>query len=382
MLDKKDTTLIKLDCKSKDKVYDMLFGKADACLKNAKTVALLYLGSPYYMTRALEEYNIEEVNIFTAKDFKFIYEPFENAERAKIWYVDNVKDTFKECDMKFDCIIMNPPSQRNLHLKILAEAIKHLKDEKSVCVNLSPVLWLEDPHAHMKSKSNLFKFDNSIVHKCEQLDVVDKDIANQLFNTGLFANLGIYVCKKNAKGIDSKNFWKRNFEDWEVKVFDKVYALKTHIEDKCENNKRDGIRVPIAFIAGNRGTLPIYKDIAYVVDGMKDGKDWTKCKNNGGYEKEEGIPIPISIKFATEVEAQNFYDSWKTTFCKWLSKRFLFDQHIQLRFLPFLGDAINPRTGLKGYTGEWTDEDLVLYFNITPEEQKIIEETMAKYETK
>ena len=62
MLDKKDTTLIKLDCKSKDKVYDMLFGKADACLKNAKTVALLYLGSPYYMTRALEEYNIEEEN--------------------------------------------------------------------------------------------------------------------------------------------------------------------------------------------------------------------------------------------------------------------------------------------------------------------------------
>lgn len=285
---------------------------------------------------------------------------------------------FEKTNMKFDCIVMNPPYQRNLHLKILAEAIKYLKDEKSVCVNLSPILWLEDPHAHMKSKSNLFKFDNSIVHKCEQLNVVDKDTANQLFSTGLFANLGIYVCKKNAKGIDSKNFWKRNFEDWEVEVFDKVYALKTHIEDKCENNKRDGIRVPIAFIAGNRGTLPIYKDIAYVVDGMKDGKDWTKCKNNGGYEKEEGIPIPISIKFATEVEAQNFYDSWKTTFCKWLSKRFLFDQNIPLRFLPFLGDVINPRTALKGYTGEWTDADLYQFFNITPEKQKVIEETMEK----
>ena len=272
---------------------------------------------------------------------------------------------------------MNPPYQKNLHLKILAEAIKHLKDEKSVCVNLSPILWLEDPHAHLKSKSNLFKFDSSIVHKCEQLDVVDKNTVNQLFNIGLFANLGIYVCKNNAKGIDSKNFWKRNFEDWEVELFDKVYALNAHIEDKCESNKRDGIRVPIAFIAGNRGTLPIYKDLAYVIDGMKNGKDWTKCKNNGGYKKEEGIPIPISIKFATETEAQNFYDSWKTTFCKWLSKRFLFDQHINLRFLPFLGDAINPRTGLKGYTGEWTNEDLYKYFNITPEEQKVIEDTMA-----
>ena len=41
--------------------------------------------------------------------------------------------------------------------------------------------------------------------------------------------------------------------------------------------------------------------------------------------------------------------------------------------LPFLGDAINPRTSLKGYQGEWTDDDLMLYFGITPEEQKIIE---------
>ena len=274
----------------------------------------------------------------------------------------------KRLGMKFDRIVMNPPYQRNLHLKILAEAIKHLKDD-GTCVNLSPVLWLEDPHAHMKSKSNLVKFDNSIVNKCEQLDVVDKDTANQLFNTGLFANLGIYVCKKNAKGIDSKNFWKRNFEDWEIEVFDKVYALKTHIEDKCENNKRDGIRVPIAFIAGNRGTLPIYKDIAYVVDGMKDGKDWTKCKNNGGYEKKEGIPIPFSIKFNTENEAQNFYDSWKTTFSRWLSRRFLFDQHIQLQFLPWM----------ENYTQPWDNARFYKFFNITSEEQKIIEETMEKY---
>ena len=47
--------------------------------------------------------------------------------------------------------------------------------------------------------------------------------------------------------------------------------------------------------------------------------------------------------------------------------------------LPWLGDATNPRTGLVGYKGEWTDEDLALYFGITPEEQKVIEETMEKY---
>ena len=49
------------------------------------------------------------------------------------------------------------------------------------------------------------------------------------------------------------------------------------------------------------------------------------------------------------------------------------------KYFPWMGDAINPRTGLKGYQGEWTDDDLALYFNITPEEQKTIEETIDKY---
>ena len=48
--------------------------------------------------------------------------------------------------------------------------------------------------------------------------------------------------------------------------------------------------------------------------------------------------------------------------------------------VPFLGDAINPRTGLKGYKGEWTDDDFVRYFNITPDEYNIIKKTMEKYE--
>ena len=41
--------------------------------------------------------------------------------------------------------------------------------------------------------------------------------------------------------------------------------------------------------------------------------------------------------------------------------------------LPFMGNAINPRTGKKGYESEWTDDDFVRYFNINEDEQKIIE---------
>ena len=49
------------------------------------------------------------------------------------------------------------------------------------------------------------------------------------------------------------------------------------------------------------------------------------------------------------------------------------------KYFPWLGDAINPRTGKKGYEGEWTNEDLYKLFEISSEEQKVIEETMEKY---
>ena len=55
------------------------------------------------------------------------------------------------------------------------------------------------------------------------------------------------------------------------------------------------------------------------------------------------------------------------------------DLHFPLKYVPFMGDCINPRTGLKRYESEWTDEDFYDYFNITEEEQKEIAETMKPY---
>ena len=96
--------------------------------------------------------------------------------------VEYVKEfDFKETDMKFDCIIMNPPYSRNLHLKILAEAIKHLKDEKSVCVNLSPVRWLQDPLAKYKKNCDLKRFEESVAKHIDTLNVVSMAEANAMF---------------------------------------------------------------------------------------------------------------------------------------------------------------------------------------------------------
>lgn len=44
-----------------------------------------------------------------------------------------------------------------------------------------------------------------------------------------------------------------------------------------------------------------------------------------------------------------------------------------------MGDSINPHTGLKGYEGEWTDQDFYKFFNLTTEEINKIEATMKVY---
>ena len=85
------------------------------------------------------------------------------------------------------------------------------------------------------------------------------------------------------------------------------------------------------------------------------------------------------IEFDNSIERENFYNSQDTLLMRYIFRMHLVDVHVHPKFLPWLGDVINPRTGKKGYEGEWTDSDFYTFFGITPEEQKVIEETMAKY---
>ena len=340
MLDKKDTTLIKLDCNSKDKVYDMLFGKADSCLKNAKTVALLYLGSPYYMTRALEEYNIEEVNIFTAKDFKFIYEPFENAERVKIWYVDNVKDTFKECDMKFDCIIINPPYQRNLHLKILAEAIKHLKDD-GTCVNLSPI-------PRLTSIRNLYD-EKTITRnaKTEQYAYL-KDVEQirngiEIFNAGIQQHLGIQVYSTSKHLIDIEQYVESDLpKDLVKKIMYKCmkYSL-LNVEQHGD------FELPISDVHGHIGSKDFLNIMALT------------------YECQLSSVGRVKVKFLTENDRHAFYNFWMSSLGRLLTSLWKVDTNVEHRYIPYV----------------WFKDvnEFAKWFDLTSAEQKVIEETMEKY---
>lgn len=258
-------------------------------------------------------------------------------------------------------IIQNPPYDRNLHLKILNKIVTEFPN--SSIVNLSPVRWLQ----HYNNKTQDFKkYEDSICKHMKSLEVPSRDDMNNIFNIGSYSDIGIYSLGKDG-GFDYLNFWKTKYSKADLSLLDKI--LKSdNIKSHVEKNKRDGIRVLIAFISGNRGHLPVYKDLAYVVDGFKSGVDWTKCKNNGGYEKTEGQPIPMSIEFATENEAQNFYDYCKSDFVNYCSGKFLIDQTIMLELVPYLND----------YSHKWTDDGIYNYFGLTVDEINAIDDFCQK----
>jgi len=304
---------------------------------------------------------------------------------------DNLEQLIDNIDMKFDCIIMNPPYQRNLHLKILAEAIKHLKDD-GTCVNLSPVRWLQDPLAKYKKHCDLKRFEESVAKHIENLDVVDGDTARELFQMNIFNDIGIYLAKKNP--IEVLDYSKMCIQEalGIVDIYKKIFAIsrESNFSDKLELNKEDGWRVMLNAISGQKCEqhklsyykLCMHKDI-FINGCNEEGKKYSEVA--GGLKKANAkktgkeILLPLTVKFDTKEEAVNFKKYCECnfmTFCNIATKN---DMHPQFKFLPFLGDAVNPRTGLKGYFGEWTNDDLYKFFNITPEEQKVIEDTMKKY---
>ena len=267
--------------------------------------------------------------------------------------------------MKFDHIIMNPPYCRNLHLKILNEAICYSDD----IVNLSPIRWLQDPLAEYKKNSDWKKFKDIRDH-IESLDVISREFAAEAFNIRLNSDLGVYHLQSDVKN---------NF-DLRDQLAIKMYKVcKVHLSDVLEYNKSDGWRVRLSDLrplnAGTNGAVgtagyyykftllhPTKSWVYY--NGYQNNKHWSFfCGKTGCKHFTDKDALPCSIRFDTEMEANNFEGYTKTKTFKYALLKMKMDQHTPFLGLPFMPD----------YTHPWTDKDLYEYFNLTTEEIATIE---------
>lgn len=253
-------------------------------------------------------------------------------------------------------IIMNPPYNRNLHLKVLDTVI--MSFDYDTIVNLSPIGWLQDPTAKYKVNSNFNKFDN-IKNKLKNVDVIDKLQATVLFNIAFWTNLGIYHID-NQGGLDCDNYWKVGVDKSVASIISKigipVFVEKSipSIKDAFGKNSDRKYWLKCPRVHGHIGKKDEYDIVS---------PDFYKCLNVP--DKENKV-----IYFDTEEEAFNLHKTLKSPLYKYLKKVGFYSLSNVCTGIPFLGD----------YTKPWTNERLYNYFNLTEEEINHIEEEMSKYE--
>ena len=256
--------------------------------------------------------------------------------------------------MKFDHIIMNPPYCRNLHLKILLQAINHSDD----VVNLSPIRWLQDPLAEYKRNSDWKKFEN-VRERIESIEIISAKDACAAFGALFNTDLGIYHITKLG-GFDCAKVINANMRLVKMSVNCHFPNLKPY----CESDTRAFVTVRKVT---NRHRSTAYNIVSHnngiFINGKTlDGRYWRDAlyKTKICHDSR----VPTGIYFNTVDEAKNFIDWSDTKTIKYFVKQLIVGQTICTQFLPFMHD----------YTHTWTDEDLYKYFELTDDEIRIIED--------
>ena len=268
--------------------------------------------------------------------------------------------------MKFDCIIINPPYDGQLHLKIFEEAIKHLSKD-GVCVSLSPTPWL----AKFNVNRPMAKYRKVFNGKIKTIETVDHATANAMFGTGnSIEELGIYtVTNDNSTPVDLMNYGFNTAA--EKSLYDKIDMM----------NPKSGV------ITYNKAALDIrYGRVSAKTAYCNKGCDKIDIRKpfdvpiytwHGGKTCKEAVlmldpkkKVSMVLYFNSKVEHDNFIDSLDTTFMNWYYHTFV---------VPGDCKIINYMFRMSDYTQPWDDARLYKYFNLTDEEIKTIESTIEKF---
>ena len=250
-------------------------------------------------------------------------EVFENINKLVI----QIKSFLKENGMtKFNCCIMNPPYNGNLHLQILEKVIP-MADE---VVNISPVRWLQDPLAKYKKNSDYIKYEESISKKIDSCEIIKSDIANKLFDIS-FGDLGIY---KISKGGFNYNFAQNN------SLVNKFIS------------KNDITFMDVATKEGYRGK---YKSnhFGIINSHYGDTSVWIKDSFELFTTKRETNTNKV-LFFNNNEEVKNCFCFLNLKVMRYFAKIIRKNQRVPWQFVPYLD-----------YSKPWTDKRFCEYFGIT-----------------
>lgn len=336
-----------VDCKAScdGKQYFDLFDKHIPMLKDGSAVLLYAISNLDCIVNII---NKNPRSIYYICDTETIFDLLKlTNENTKFIYVENL-DAIIEENMKFDCIVMNPPYSKNLHLKILAEAIKHLKDSGKIA-SLQPVVkWQE---------AFLFNEDKP-VSGTTVLEMFSMDFVSKLFGIEQRCNLGIVSNNGNNTSLID------NFDLlYKIKIkLNHAISISGLLKDKLENGYKE---FPIHFgvgatIAGHGG----HGKACYRLMVLNEANA-TRKENPGCCKQFNAI---------NKIEQHLVYKFYQNTLIRFIAKEFGFGR-IPLKILPFVSGFVD-ENGKTPLDEEWSFEKLVKWFELDYNDLLVIRKSL------
>ncbi len=327
---------------------------------------------------------IDKRNLFKNKNIVVKYINFYDYKNNS----NKLYNIIKEISMQINKVLMNPPYNKDLHLKVLDTTLKAVRQNNPDCevVSIQPARWLEDPLAEYKQGSDYKKYKSSITDKLSKLQLLDVMTASTKFNITADQDLAIYTFSNNtakieihpdivksiiskikAKGLPAcAQFIEYDRVDgWRCETF-KVKSLGQAVTVKASTNTytSDGWEF---MISGDKG---------YYHDGKcSDGRWWTENRQATQHTRKVGEPFAQSFSFKSEQSCANFYTSTHSKFFINLVYMLKTDMNLMpvLNHLPYMGDY---------EVHAWTDEDYCKFFDLTEDESEFMCRTVDDYRVK
>lgn len=211
---------------------------------------------------------------------------------------------------KFDCCIMNPPYEKTLHLRILANVAQRGVRE---IVNLSPVVnYVSRKNAY--SDKHIAKFAaQPIKEHCAAIDRLSLDDMVKNFGAGAQNAIGIqhYIMDTEYEVTPT------TYVDGDVELICKIMTVV--MKDSCAEHQNGNF---ILHFSGIHGHMEENSKDKYFFMSLT----WEAQLNTKGAN---------SIGFDTEVDAHDFYDFWMSKYGVQLTKLWKNDTNVYSKFIPY-----------------------------------------------